>query len=336
MTKEEIGKLVAKGSFPQSCLDPEIVETHISWVILCDEYVFKIKKPILYSFLDFSTLEKRRFFCGQEVELNRRLAPEVYVDVLPIFERNALFSIGGTEGQVVDYAVWMRRMDGQRQMSVLLKEDKVSKKDIQRLAEEVALFHQDATVIHEKDVFDVQQKFNDLDDERSFVKERLGDAAYRAITKAIKVSDAFIDGHHHLLRSRLQAGCYRDCHGDLHSRNIFLLDRPVIFDCIEFNDDYRYVDVLNDVAFLCMDLDAYQRHDLSDYFMQVYTTIFPCMKVAEEKKLFIYYKAYRANVRAKVNCLRAKAGSDPTLTKSSLAEAMRYLQLMKGYIDLLS
>ena len=138
-----------------------------------------------------------------------------------------------------------------------------------------------------------------------------------------------------LLERRLQAGFIRDCHGDLHTRNIFLLPDPQPFDCIEFNEDYRQIDVLNEVAFLCMDLDALGRSDLSDLFIQNYNQLFPTIKTPEDHQLFVYFKSYRANIRAKVNSLRARSSEDKSDREKYLAETGKYLHLMDRYIQML-
>jgi aminoglycoside phosphotransferase family enzyme len=170
-----------------------------------------------------------------------------------------------------------------------------------------------------------------LEDQKEFLSEQLGDKYKEIINHAIKVSDSFIEKKD-LLAARLRDGFYRDCHGDLHSRNIFLLPAPVPFDCIEFNDDFRQIDVLNEVAFLCMDLDAFDRKDLSDLFIEDYNLSFPAIKTNEDHRLFIYYKSYRANVRAKVNSLRAKSAVDKEDKTNSLIAAAKYLDLMDDYL----
>ena len=152
------------------------------------------------------------------------------------------------------------------------------------------------------------------------------------IRPALLISDKFIEGNKDLLATRLKAGFFRDCHGDLHSRNIFLLPSSQPFDCIEFNDDYRQIDVLNDVAFLCMDLDAFERKDLSNLFLNCYNNLFPSIKTDDDGRLFIYYKSYRANIRAKVNSLRARYSKNDVQRISALAEANKYLNLMDGYL----
>ena len=332
MTASEINELINRGKLKGIGPDAQLVETHISWVILGQEFAFKIKKPIWYSFLDFSTLEKRKLYCDREVELNSRLAGDVYLDVLPVRKNSNSLYIGIGEGEVIDYAVRMRRLDSRKQMDILLKENKVDKSDISNLAAHIASFHQRTAIIYEKDVLDVRWKFSDLDVEKTYLENVLGNNSYNLITEAIRKSEEFIKAHADMINSRLLAGYFRDCHGDLHTRNIFLLPEPLIFDCIEFNDDYRQIDVLNEVAFLCMDLDAFARQDLSEFFIRTYNTQFPTMRTQEDENLFLYYKAYRANVRAKVNSLRAKDAADAAQKKLCLQEVSRYLQLMNRYL----
>jgi aminoglycoside phosphotransferase family enzyme len=335
MTKELINELVLKGQFPQSCGLPELIETHISWVVICDRFVYKIKKPIQYSFLDFSSLEKRKYYCEREVELNKRLTDDIYLDVQPVRKTSCGLFIGGEDGEVIDYAVRMRRLERDRQMDILLLNNKVTTSDIQNLAEKIAAFHKNTTIIYEKNFLGIQKKFNDLEEEIPYLQEYLNANSSIIIRHALVTSDRFIERNKDLLATRLKAGFFRDCHGDLHSRNIFLLPSPQPFDCIEFNDDYRQTDVLNDVAFLCMDLDAFNRKDLSDLFLNCYNNLFPSIKTDDDRRLFIYYKSYRANIRAKVNSLRARYAKDDVQRISALAEADKYLNLMDGYLKML-
>lgn len=335
MTKEHITKLLSEGAFPEQAGRPELIETHISWVFLCDRFVFKIKKPIRYSFLDFSTLEKRKFYCEREVELNRRLTDDMYLDVQPVREVCGGFHVGGEKGDIIDYAVRMRKQDKSRQMDVLLENNKVTDADIKALAEKIARFHQNTGIVSDKDVLLIRHEFNDLKNEAQYLHAFLGAHAGAIIDHAIESSDAFIDAHRDLFIARLKEGFYRDCHGDLHSRNIFLLPAPQPFDCIEFNDEYRLIDILNEVAFLCMDIDAFGRPDLSGLFFRYYNDFLPVIRTAEDRMLFIFYKGYRANIRAKVNSLRARSAGSAEGRKSSLAEADKYLHLLDQYMKLL-
>ncbi len=336
MTKNQIDKLISEGVFPEPAEQRELVETHISWVILCDSYVYKIKKPIKYSFLDFSTLELRKHFCERELELNQRFSKDIYLEVLPVHEYEGRFLIGAKKGVPIDFALKMRKLNPEKQMDVLLENDKVSSSDIKNLAKRIVDFHKKAIIIYKRNVLDVKEKFNDLDDEKEFLSKNLGLEYSKAIEEVLTVSDTFLNQNKKLLEDRLRSGFFRDCHGDLHTRNIFLLPEPQPFDCIEFNDDYRQIDVLNEVSFLCMDLDALGRNNLSDLFIAHYNLLFPVIRNEAEKQLFIYYKSYRANVRAKVNSLRAKSAANDVDKIKALSEVEKYLRLMEGYANTLN
>lgn len=336
MIQEQINSLLLEGEFPEDSAERELIETHISWVFICHQYVYKIKKPIKYSFLDFSTLEKRKKYCKREIELNKRLTNDIYLDVVTINRLNDHYKIGGNAGTVVDYAVRMLKMDGDKQMDRLLVQNKVTKLDIQNLAKKIAVFHENTVIIYQKDVLDIQEDFNDLEGEKGYLaRQNNGNFYATIIGSAIKVSNDFLKRNKDLLTGRLRAGFFRDCHGDLHSRNIFLLPSPQPFDCIEFNDDFRQIDVLNEVAFLCMDLDAFGKNDLSELFLEYYNQFFPSMRSSEEHHLFVFYKAYRANVRAKVNSLRAKSAVNEKERTKALSEADKYLRLMESYLTTL-
>jgi len=331
MTKEHIVTLLSEGVFPGDTGRPDLVETHISWVFVCDRFVYKIKKPIRYSFLDFSTLEKRKYYCEREIELNRRLTHDMYLDVQPIREISGRFYVGSHSGEIVDYAVRMRKLDRSRQMDALLRNNKVTDSDMRNLAEKIAGFHKNTVVIYKKDVLQIRDEFNDLKNEREY----LGAERSAIIDQAIASSDAFIEKYKELFASRLKEGFYRDCHGDLHSRNIFLLPDHQPFDCIEFNDEFRQIDVLNEIAFLCMDLDAFHKPELGNQFLRYYNHFFPAIRSDEEQRLFLYYKSYRANIRAKVNSLRARSADNDTERKVALAEADKYLGMMDSYLKVL-
>ena len=333
MTKEQINSLISAGKFPESDEHRELIETHISWVILGDEIVYKIKKPVYYSFLDFSSVERRKHFCEREIELNKRFTKRIYLDVQPVSEWRGRFYVGINKGAIIDYAVRMNKIDREKQMNVLLLKNGVTEFDILKLAEKIALFHRNTDIIYEGNSLDIQEKFNDLNSEEQFLRENLGAQMGSIITQAAGTSDIFIRNNKNLLTERLSQGYFRDCHGDLHSRNIFLLPEPNPFDCLEFNDQLRQIDVLNEVAFLCMDLDAFDRKDLSTSFIEYYDQFFPSMRSNAEHRLFVYYKSYRANIRAKVNSLRAKSAMDITEKTKALTAAKKYLLLLKNYID---
>jgi aminoglycoside phosphotransferase family enzyme len=153
------------------------------------------------------------------------------------------------------------------------------------------------------------------------------------INDALKASNNFFEVNVGLLKDRVSNNFIRDCHGDLHSRNIFLLPEPVPFDCLEFNDKLRHIDVLNEIAFLCMDLDAFERYDLSALFFDEYNRLFPIVNTEEDRNLFVFYKAYRANIRAKVNSFRAQDASKENERRQALENVNKYLLLMNSYLN---
>jgi len=335
MKSEQVNNLIREGSIPGNEGKLELIETHISWVILGEEYVFKIKKPVRYSFLDFSSLEKRRFYCEREIELNQRLTEGIYLDVLPVKERGDQYFIGNFSGELVDYAVQMIRMDSRKQMDFLLQKNQVLPQDLEKLAKKMALFHQKTTIISQKDQTDIQTKFRDLDKEQDYLI-RAGHPQYgKIIDDAVRKSDAFHEKFRPLIQERLKSGFVRDCHGDLHTRNIFFLPEPQPFDCIEFNDDYRQIDVLNDIAFLCMDLDYFERDGLSGYFIDYYNGFNRTIRTRYDHQLFIYFKSYRANIRAKINSLRAQSTVQLGEVNRYLAETGKYLGLLNRYMGML-
>ncbi len=331
MTKEQITKLVSEGQFPGNAR-PDLIETHISWVLISDQFVYKIKKPMHYSFLDFSTPEKRKYYCEREVELNRRLTSNIYLDVVTIREAYGRFFMDVQTGETIDHAVKMKKMDRSRQMDVLLLNNKITQTDIRSLAKIIADFHKNTDIVYNTDILRIRNDFSDLIEQNDYLREHLNSDCCTIIHQSIETSDVFINKHKDLLYGRLNAGFFRDCHGDLHCRNIFFLPDPKPFDCIEFNDDYRRIDVLNEVAFLCMDLEAFGNQEFSELFINTYNQIFPCMQGKQEHDLFIYYKGYRANIRAKVNSLRARSAAYDADRRSALIETTKYLQLMNSYM----
>jgi uncharacterized protein len=307
--------------------DPVIKETHISWIILLSDYAFKIKKPVKYSFLDFSTLQKRKHFCSREVRLNRRLAPEMYLGVLTL-TRGMLTEKAVTDtGDIIDYAVHMKRMNGDLEMDKMLNAGMVSKNHIDSLARKVAGFHRNTDIISkEEDIDSLQELYADIETVSSGMAD--GGKWKKSIRECIKRSCTFLKKNAGLFRERPEKGYYRECHGDLNTRNIFLYDEPVIFDCIEFNDELRQIDVLSEIAFLCMDLEFFGREDLGEYFYSKYLEYSGDQDSARVRGLFSYYKSYRANIRAKVALLGAEKKT-PTDEEGQYSDAARYLALME-------
>ncbi len=334
MNEENIRSLVQQKNFPVQTSKANLIETHISWVIICDEFVYKVKKPVKYSFIDYSSLEKRKLFCKKEVQLNRRFTDEVYLDAVPVKKNISEYFIDGADGEIIDYAVIMRRLPEERRMDRLLIQNRVCEADIKNLAAKITTFHHTADVVHIKNNCLLKELFDDISKQKSYLENYYNCASL--IEHAISVSDKFFELNVRLLEKRVAGNFIRDCHGDLHSRNIFLLPEPVPFDCLEFNDELRQIDVLNEIAFLCMDLDAFERHDLSELFFNEYNRLLPVVNTEEERSLFIFYKAYRANIRAKVNSLRAQDANNEKAKTEALENVHKYLLLMNNYITMIA
>jgi aminoglycoside phosphotransferase family enzyme len=309
----------------------KLVETHISYVLLGSSTAYKFKKNIKYSFLDFSTLKKRKYFCERELKLNNRLSKAVYLKVVPVLQHNNTLVIGGKSGKIIDYTLQMKRLQEARQMHLMLDNNLVTEKHIKALAVLIRDFHQRTTVIKAKlKLQHFSSRFNDILSVSPFIKKALGPAATKMLADSVKASDHFLKTNQHLFAQRIAGGFTRDCHGDLHSRNIFLYHKPIVFDCIEFNDEFRQIDILDELAFFCMDLEAEGFYKLSKAFTNYYFEKSKNEFGKKDQLLYTYYKSYRANVRAKVNALRAMQ-ADETVRKKNLAEVHKYLVLMNGY-----
>ena len=312
------------------------METHISWVILTPAFAFKIKKPVQFPFLDFSTPELREFYCREELRLNRRLAPDMYLEVLPVYtDQDGLpvICLGGSGGAPIDYAVSMKRMDNQRQMDKLLRQNAVEPKDMEALATMLVRFHR-SVIMHGNDVpykaGDNRVDFDDLFRLKAVCVRVFGAGAAQKLDDWRQQVGRFLDKHEERLHRRASTEFWVEGHGDLHGRNIFLLpEGPVVFDCIEFNPHFRQLDVLSELAFLCMDLDAGGHHELAEVFMAAYCREWRCIEDPEDEQLFLYFKAYRANVRLKVALMELEQHRSATLEETAKA----YWILLAAYLE---
>jgi aminoglycoside phosphotransferase family enzyme len=332
MENHEVIQLAANGFFEGQKLQSKLVETNISWVIFSKKYAFKIKKPIKLSFLDYATLSKRKYFCERELLLNGRFS-SIYLSVEPIRYFQGKWSIGEGPGEILDYAVRMKKLRASKKMDVMLKKDRVAETDIQGLAESLANFHENTALVFP--VFDMEKGrslFNDLATVKEIVKKELGEYIARKIDVAMEQSNAFLDTHNKRMAARIEEGWCRDGHGDLHSGNIFLYRKPVLFDCIEFNDSFRQTDLLYELAFLCMDLEFYGKGNFSEILVKHYREKIDPFVQDEDWQLFRYYKALRANVRAKVYFLNAQSDRDKNSKQDHIKKAGGYLDLMLRYL----
>jgi aminoglycoside phosphotransferase family enzyme len=307
----------------------ELVQTHISFVFLTKNFVYKVKKAVNLGFLDFTTLEKRHFFCEKELELNRRLCGGMYLEVVPINKADAIKIKGA--GETVEYAVKMKRMPQEKMMTNLLEKNKVDVGLVDRIARVIADFHSKAETNSRISEFgslaiiETNWKEN-FDQTEEYVGKTISTENFELIRK--KIED-FMKNNNPLFEKRIAEGRVRDCHGDIHSGNIFVADKIYIFDAIEFNERFRYSDVAADVAFLAMDLDSRDKRKLSDSFVKRYVEYSGDHELA---KLLPFYKCYRAYVRGKVANFKLK---DPNVRSkekdTAMKEAKAYFNLATTY-----
>jgi uncharacterized protein len=331
MTRQQIDNLISRRAIHHGERVVQTIETFISWVIICERFTYKIKRPVQHSFLNFSTIERRKNFCLQEYYLNRQLAGDMYVDVLPV-TNNGSIKIGGN-GVVKDYAVRMKTLNNNNLMSTMLSNGRVSEEQIKDLARAIAVFHSRSRKIYIRANFNLADKFNDLAGQTSFLSNFMSEDVVESMQASIARFQWLINNLTGRLIQRVNLGFFRDCHGDLHSGNVFLIDKAVPFDRIEFDSELREIDVLNEIAFMCMDLEYFGQPDLSRLFFETYNLLFPAVLSKDDENLFLLYKAYRANVCAKVSSLKARDTTDTNQKNSHLRKVTRYLSMMGIYLD---
>ena len=320
-------------SYPHRPRTVRLVQTHASFVFLAPPFVYKVKKPVNFGFLNFSTLEKRRHFCEREVALNRRLSPDIYLGVVPISTRAGRFVFGDGDGDaVVEYAVQMRKLADGRFLDQLVARQRVGPADLDRIAEVLKNFYEAQHPTAEIEAWGRIDRLRISTDENfRQTKEFIGHTLSRAAFETIRFyTNRFYARHARLFASRIRERRIRDCHGDLHLEHIHLTPRALhIYDCIEFNDRFRYVDVASDVAFLAMDLDYEGRPDLARHFA---TRIAATLHDDGLPRLLDFYKCYRAYVRGKVESLHSLAHAASEEERRASAErARRYFRLALQY-----
>lgn len=336
MMEKLINSLFLPENLPDPTKNVSICHTHISTVFVGDTYVYKIKKPVDFGFLDFTSLEKRKYFCDEEFRLNRRLSPLIYLDVLPVFFDGSNYKIANkAEGKVVDYAVKMLRIPQETLMKNHLKNGSFTDRQFKSLAETLAAFHKSAERSERIDRFGSLEsiKFNTdenfdqikpfIDDERGIKKDVFDNLRIWTLI--------FYNEHGKLFDDRIKNRKICDCHGDLHMEHICFTDPISIIDCIEFNERFRFSDSLADIAFLLMDMEFHNENRFSKMLWNNYKS--SAGETDDMEILLTFYKVYRAIVRGKVNCFLSK---DPALDKTNKNEALTiaadYFSLAAYYI----
>jgi aminoglycoside phosphotransferase family enzyme/predicted kinase len=331
LPQAEIFQAMARPDFyPHDVSTIEQRETHISKVFLTGEYAYKIKKPVYLEFLDFTTLEKRRHYCQQEVTLNQRLTSDVYLDVVPITLKKGRYYLAGP-GEAVEYTVKMRQLPEKFSMRQLVRRGKLDRDSVDELARVLAKFYQQSSTGDninnlgtwstictntEENFSQTEQFTGNLLDEHMFLIIRAATRSFLIRRKA-------------LFDRRVERDKIRDCHGDLRTGHIYFSDGIQIIDCIEFNDRFRYADITSDLAFLTMDLDFEGYPQVARHLINAFIDY---TKDEEMLVLLDFYKCYRAYVRAKVSCLCLQEIDMATSRrKKLLRETRRYLSLAYRY-----
>lgn len=327
-----IKELLDPDAYPERPSNVTLLQTHISYLLFTPDHVYKIKKPVDFGFLDFTTIEKRLLYCTEEVRLNRILAPAVYLGVVPVGLKNGRAAMEAT-GPPVEWAVKMRRLDEGSVLSNILASGTIAEATIERIGRIIAEFHKGAFTDPRISGFGSPEIISRNTSENFSQTERyVGQAISREAFDAIRsYTERFISSNTPLFLERASSGRVRDCHGDLHCDHISIEDGIEIFDCIEFNERFRYSDVVADIAFLSMDLDFRNRADLARVLDDAY---FTSTGDTDGKRLMGFYKCYRAFVRAKVDCLKSDEDEVPPVERlRAFLSARLHFRLARLYSE---
>ncbi len=307
-TESLVARLMTPAAFSHPVSHLELRETYLSWVVLTGSFAYKIKKSVRLEYLDTSSLSRRRQLCEEELRLNRRLAPDIYVAVVPITDDAGGVHVGGA-GEAVEYAVKMRQFNSDAELGTLLMRREVVPAEMKDLAQRLAKFHREAAVAAPDSRFPCAEHLREalMGTIATLLSHVGGREDLPELGHVVDWIHDFLADHCDALRDREFNGFVRECHGDLHARNIVRWHgRLTPFDCLEFEAKLRWIDVLNDIAFLFMDLAAQERGDLAHVFLSHYLE---CSGDYSGMPLLPFYAAYRALVRAMVDALASEQGT---------------------------
>jgi uncharacterized protein len=334
-----IQQMLQPGFYPHRVTEPlHLIQTHASFVLLTGEYTYKIKKPVNFGFLDYSTLEKRQHFCTQELMMNRRTAPEIYLEVVPIIQKGDCYQLGSNlqslnPGETpVEYTLKMREFSQDSLFLSLLERGQITERLMEELGREVAKFH--STTISNNYIRkfgEVSQIREAIDNNYLISQKYIGGPQTQIQYQETKnYTDLFFEQNQELFDSRIANNKIRECHGDLHLRNIALWQNKILlFDCIEFNESFRFVDVMYDVAFTVMDLESRGHQELGNTFLNTYIEQTGDWEGLQLLPLYLSRQAY---VRAKVTSLMLDDAAISTTEKVEISQtAAHYYQLAWEY-----
>lgn len=335
-----VDALLKPEAYPHEVERVELIQTHISFVFLTGDYVYKVKKPVDFGFLDFTTLEKRKFYCEEEIRVNRAMAGDIYLGVVPITEEDGRIRVEG-RGRVVEYAVKMVQLPQHAIMSRMLSRGEVNRGDIEEISRIVADFHSKANRGEEIDRYgsyeQVVANWEQNFEQTINLKGKYVDGEEFEKLKARVMR--FLQEKRELFNRRVEQHKIRECHGDLHTGNIFIVRKPgklykqgiYIFDAIEFFKGFSCSDILADIAFLAMDLDFHGRSDFAELFVNRYLEF---SGEVSEPELLNFYKCYRAYVRMKVNGFKLFDANVDEDEKQECAHLVReYFSLARSYAE---
>ncbi|MDX1452271.1 MAG: AAA family ATPase [Oleiphilaceae bacterium] len=328
-----IQSLLKAECFPHPCAQTELIETHISWIILTGDFAYKIKKPVNLGFLDFTSLAQRKQYCEAELKLNARAAPEIYVGLVAIGGRPEAPSLNENDAEdAFEYAIKMHQFEQQHLFSELCESGQLQREHIDQLADKVAAFHEQVKVAGtqspygdpEQIITPMRQNFSQIRELLESERDSIPATWLMQLEQVEAWTESTFERLRGLLLQRQQEGFVRECHGDLHLGNITLFRNHVtLFDCIEFNNDFRWIDVISDIAFLFMDLEDHQQPAFANRLLNNYleqTGDYAGLR------LLGFYKAYRAVVRAKIALFTLRGMADDQTTRDQLW--MRYQRYM--------
>ncbi|UVE17029.1 AAA family ATPase [Pseudomonas sp. LS44] len=330
MSQTLIAALQNPALYPHPVETFQVIETHISWVLLTGPYAYKIKKPVNFGFLDFTELAGRQHFCSEELRLNQRLTEGLYLEVLPITGSMQSPQLGG-DGPVIEYALKMRQFPQSQLLSEVQSRGELTTAHIDALAKQIADFHaQTPAVPADHPLCSPQAIVAPTRENFAQIRPLLSDKSDLQRLDALEAwAEASFSRLEALLAERASSNSIRECHGDIHLGNAALLDgQVVLFDCIEFNEPFRLIDIASDIAFLAMDLEDRNLKPLARRLVNAWLEHTGDYAALE---LLNFYKAYRAMVRAKVNLFRLGQETDAVQRAVILRQYRNYAALAESY-----
>jgi uncharacterized protein len=327
-----IAALMEPSAYPEPTETIDLIQTHISWVFITDDFAYKVKKPVDLGFLNFTTLRRRHHYLQEELVLNRRLCPEIYLGVLPITAQRDRVRVGG-RGHPIEYVLKMVRLPQDRMMDEVTDKGELNRMHLDRIINRLVPFYEQAATGPRINKYGEPSIIAYNHEENFSRTESLaGEMFPRELFEEIRdFARSFLSRHRELFLKRIREGRIRDCHGDLHMKNICLADNIYIFDCIEFNSRFRYGDVAADIDFLAMDLDFHGLRDLSRYFIERFAIAY---RDPDLLQMLDFYKCYRAYVRGKIHAFTAQdPAQPPEVRDQALKTARAYFDLAGEYAE---